>query len=158
MAKRPPRSGKADSVGTAEDLPSAISAEALRAGWRRTIGKPMPRHLPQMLLMRVLAYRQQALRHGDLSRQALAELKRAAARTGRDEGNGGSPPSAPRILKPGTLLVREHGGAMHQVMVMANGFAWRGKTYPSLSGVAFAITGTRWNGPRFFGLDRRGRL
>ena len=41
---------------------------------------------------------------------------------------------------------------MHRVAVLADGFAWNGKTYPSLSKVAFAITGTRWNGPRFFGL------
>ena len=41
---------------------------------------------------------------------------------------------------------------MHRVAVLADGFAWNGKTYSSLSQVAFAITGTRWNGPRFFGL------
>ena len=41
---------------------------------------------------------------------------------------------------------------MHQVTVLADGFAWSGKTYPSLTKVAFAITGSRWNGPRFFGL------
>ena len=50
------------------------------------------------------------------------------------------------VLKASTL--RE----MQRVAVLANGFAWRGETYPSLSGVAFAITGTHWNGPRFFGL------
>jgi hypothetical protein len=44
---------------------------------------------------------------------------------------------------------------MHRVAVLADGFAWNGTTYPSLSRVAFAITGTRWNGPRFFGLRER---
>jgi hypothetical protein len=44
---------------------------------------------------------------------------------------------------------------MHRVAVLADGFAWNGKTYPSLSKIALAITGTRWNGPRFFGLARR---
>jgi hypothetical protein len=44
---------------------------------------------------------------------------------------------------------------MRRVAVVADGFAWNGKTYPSLSQVAFAITGTRWNGPRFFGLRDR---
>jgi Protein of unknown function (DUF2924) len=54
-------------------------------------------------------------------------------------------------VRPGTLLGREWNGRMQRVAVRADGFAWNGKTYPSLSQVAFAITGTRWNGPRFFG-------
>ena len=54
-------------------------------------------------------------------------------------------------LTPGTMLVREWERQSQRVMVMADGFAWNGKTYASLSEVAFAITGTRWNGPRFFG-------
>ena len=53
------------------------------------------------------------------------------------------------------MLAREWNGRMQRVAVLADGFAWNGKTYPSLSKVAFAITGTRWNGPRFFGLARR---
>ena len=59
---------------------------------------------------------------------------------------------APPNVRPGTMLGREWNGRMHRVAVLADGFAWNGKTYPSLSKVAFAITGTRWNGPRFFGL------
>ena len=55
-------------------------------------------------------------------------------------------------LRPGTLLTREWDGQVQRVMVLADGFSWNGKTYPSLSKVAFAITGSRWNGPRFFGL------
>ena len=55
-------------------------------------------------------------------------------------------------LTPGTVLVREWDRQSQRVMVMADGFAWNGQTYDSLSKVAFAITGTRWNGPRFFGL------
>jgi DUF2924 family protein len=63
--------------------------------------------------------------------------------------------SRPRIeLKPGTLLTREWEGHLQRVMVLAEGFSWNGKTYPSLSQVAFAMTGTRWSGPRFFGLDK----
>ncbi len=57
-----------------------------------------------------------------------------------------------RRLKPGTVLGREWNGQMQRVAVLADGFAWNGKTYPSLSKAAFAITGTRWNGPKFFGL------
>jgi hypothetical protein len=55
-------------------------------------------------------------------------------------------------VQPGTSLSREWNGCVQRVAVLAEGFAWNGKTYRSLSQVAFAITGTRWNGPRFFGL------
>jgi hypothetical protein len=55
-------------------------------------------------------------------------------------------------LKPGTVLVREWNSQPHRVMVMDEGFVWNGKTYDSLSNIASAITGTKWNGPRFFGL------
>jgi hypothetical protein len=55
-------------------------------------------------------------------------------------------------LRPGTVLGREWNGQMHRVAVLVEGFAWNGKTYASLSKIAFAITGTRWNGPRIFGL------
>ena len=58
-------------------------------------------------------------------------------------------------LHPGTMLAREWNGQMQRVAVLADGFAWNCKTYPSLSKVAFAITGTRWSGPKFFGLARR---
>ena len=56
------------------------------------------------------------------------------------------------LVRPGTMLGREWNGRMHRVAVLSDGFAWNGKTYPSLSKVAFAITGTRWSGPKFFGL------
>jgi DUF2924 family protein len=57
-------------------------------------------------------------------------------------------------LRPGTLLTREWDGHLQRVMVLADGFSWNGKTYASLSMVALAMTGTRWSGPRFFGLDK----
>jgi hypothetical protein len=55
-------------------------------------------------------------------------------------------------LTRGTVLVREWDRHSQRVMVVADGFAWNGQTYDSLSKVAFAITGTKWNGPHFFGL------
>jgi hypothetical protein len=68
--------------------------------------------------------------------------------------SGGSTerPALQRLLADVTLLTREWEGELQRVMVLADGFSWNGKTYPSLSRVAFAITGSRWNGPRFFGL------
>jgi hypothetical protein len=58
----------------------------------------------------------------------------------------------PRRIKPGSVLVREWKGESHRVMVLADGFAYDGETYSNLSEIAVLITGTRWNGPRFFGL------
>jgi hypothetical protein len=59
-------------------------------------------------------------------------------------------------LKPGTLLVREYKDEMHRVAVMAEGYAWKGRTYSTLSAVARAITGANWNGYVFFGLKKKG--
>ena len=57
-----------------------------------------------------------------------------------------------RRLKPGSVLVREYDGVLHEVVVVPGGFLWNGASYPSLSTIARLITGTSWNGPRFFGL------
>jgi len=56
------------------------------------------------------------------------------------------------VFRPGTILVREHQDKTHRVEVLEQGFRWEGETYASLSVIARAITGVRWNGPRFFGL------
>ena len=55
-------------------------------------------------------------------------------------------------LDEGKLTIREDEANVHRVTVVEDGFAWEGRSYDSLSRVAFAITGTKWNGPRFFGL------
>jgi Protein of unknown function (DUF2924) len=103
------------------------------------------------LLFRLLAYRLQADRFGDLD----SESQRLLDHSGSPEKAGqGAAGLVRRIadVRPGTVLGREWNGQMQRVTVIADGFAWNDKTYPSLSQVAFAITGTRWNGPRFFGL------
>ena len=82
-------------------------------------------------------------------------LLRAKYDDGGFSGGHTDRPALQRLLadvRPGTVLGHEWNGRMQRVTVIADGFAWNGKTYPSLSQVAFAITGTRWNGPRFFGL------
>ena len=58
----------------------------------------------------------------------------------------------PRRIKPGSELVRTFNRRTYRVVVMEKGFAWEGKTFSSLSEIALEITGTKWNGPRFFGL------
>jgi hypothetical protein len=56
-------------------------------------------------------------------------------------------------LKPGARLVRAWGGETHEILVVEDGFLWRGKTWRSLSVIAREMTGTQWSGPRFFGLS-----
>ena len=129
-------------------------AEDLSAIWRRHLRERVPDHLPKALLVRVLAYRLQDERYGGLSKRAtafLAEIERDL-QAGRDPA---VPLAGEKKLKPGTMLVREHDGVMHRVMVMDETFAWEGKTFPSLSAVARAITGTNWSGHRFFGLKAK---
>jgi hypothetical protein len=60
-------------------------------------------------------------------------------------------------LQPGTILVREWDGKSQRVAVLDQGFAWNGTTYRSLTEIALSMTGTRWSGPRFFGLGREKR-
>ena len=103
------------------------------------------------MLHRILAYRVQADAEGDLD-PASAKL---LGQFGRGEINEIPLPER-RMIKPGTELIREWAGKLERVMVLETGFAWNGGVYDSLSAVARAMTGTSWNGPRFFGLrDRR---
>ena len=108
-------------------------------------------HLPRHLVFRVLAYRLQADLLGDLDPDTRRLLERSGSLADVDNLAADLHRIRPG-LKPGTVLTREWDGHLQQVMVLADGFSWRGKTYQSLSKVASAITGTRWNGPRFFGL------
>jgi hypothetical protein len=128
-----------------------LDVAALRARWHTVLGRLPSPHLPKHLLFRVLAYRLQADCFGDLDTESRRLLDGAASP--EDAGKVSVDPNRQSInLRPGTMLAREWNGRMQRVAVLADGFAWNGKTYPSLSKVALAITGTRWNGPRFFGL------
>ncbi len=132
-----------------------LDVGALRHRWRTVFRRQAPPHLPRHLLVRVLAYRLQADQLGDLD----GESQRLLDASGSPETAGQRAAEMRRRtteLRPGTVLGREWNGQMHRVVVLAEGFAWSGKTYPSLSKIALAITGTRWNGPRFFGLRDRG--
>ena len=113
-----------------------------------------PPHLPRHLLFAVLAYRLQADQMRDITPDTARLLKQiGASRTTSDAMCLTSEFDRRRIeLKHGSILTREWNGRHHRVMVVEDGFAWNGKTYDSLSDVAFAITGSKWNGPRFFGL------
>ena len=151
-----PKASIEDEIAQLRDL----DLKGLRVYWRNAFGKPAPEHLTRYLLFRVIAYRLQANRFGDLDAETLKVLKQAAGQEG--------PPVSKNLARldqrrfappPGTVLVREWDRKSHRVMVMPDGFAWNGETFDSLSEIAFAITGTKWSGPRFFGLrDRRPQI
>jgi hypothetical protein len=131
-----------------------LDLKGLRSRWQSVFRRPPPDHLPRHLLFAVIAYRIQADRFGDLDHETKQVLDRTDA---KDKDTTMSTRlvrfDQKKIeLTPGTLLVREWDRRSQRVMVLADGFAWNGQTYDSLSKVAFAITGTKWNGPRFFGL------
>jgi|RhiMetStandDraft_8_1073273.scaffolds.fasta_scaffold10200_2 DUF2924 family protein len=131
-----------------------LDLQGLRARWKSMFRQQPPPHLPRHLLFAVLAYRLQADALGDLN-PATARLLRQIATAGGTLGTSRLTQEYGRRraeLKPGTILMREWNAQAYRVMVVDEGFALNGKTYDSLSKVAFAITGTNWNGPRFFGL------
>ncbi|MBR1237803.1 DUF2924 domain-containing protein [Bradyrhizobium sp. AUGA SZCCT0182] len=131
-----------------------LDLKVLRLRWLSEFQRPAATHLPRHLLFTIIAYRIQVARLGDLDSATKQVLDRTEPK------ESGAVMSARLVsfdqkrteLTPGTVLTREWDRRSQRVMVMADGFAWNGQTYDSLSKVAFAITGTRWNGPRFFGL------
>jgi len=135
-----------------------LDLKGLRSRWQSVLQRPAPAHLTRHLLFAVIAYRLQADRFGDVDHATLQVLDRTVA---KEAGPAMSARLASFDQKrteftPGTVLVREWDRQSQRVMVMADGFAWNGQTYDSLSKVAFAITGTKWNGPRFIGLRDKG--
>ena len=139
-----------------------LDLHELRMRWRNVFRSMAPAHLPRSLLLRIVAYKIQANAFGDLDRETARYLDGIARDYERRRSADGrrsskNPPPIPRVpdrqgLKPGTMLAREHGGVLYRVIVGEGGFSWNGASYKSLSEVARAITGTNWNGPRFFGL------
>lgn len=116
-----------------------LDIAGLREAWRRRYGAP-PRLRSTDLLSRLLAWRIQADHFGGLDVRTIRVLANERV----------MPP--PVVLQPGTRLAREYRGVRHEVEVVEDGFRYRDATYASLSVVAQAITGTKWNGLRFFGL------
>jgi hypothetical protein len=129
----------------------------LRHQWRTHLGGSPPAHLPRGLLMRVLAYRLQADAFGGLDKS----VRRILCSEKHDDATAPFDRRAPQTregvgLKAGALLVREWNGKLERVMILEEGFAWNGGTFGSLSQIAKVMTGTNWNGHRFFGL-RQGK-
>ena len=134
-----------------------LDLKLLRTRWRGVFRGPPPAHLPRHLLVGMLAYRMQAQAYGDLDSATVWLLKQIGSGGAQVDAVGLTAKHEQRraSIAPGTILAREWNGQPHRVMVVDAGFAWNGKTYDNLSKIAFDITGTKWNGPRFFGLRDR---
>jgi hypothetical protein len=137
-----------DQLTAALALLPELSSDAARAAYRRLSRRSPPAAFSRDLLIRAMAYRLQEQVRGGLSPETKLLLDRLARR--------GKAQSA-RWIKPGSTIVRSWGGQTHQVVVTAQGFLWNGSGHASLSEIARLITGTRWNGPRFFGLRSSSR-
>ena len=137
--------------GLPAELDQAVAAlagldlNALRAMWQEQFGLPPKLRSPD-LLRHLLAWRLQAEVHGGLDRESRRKLARRGAVV-----------PVGQHLGLGAVLRRDWQGRRIEAVVEADGFRWEGKLYPSLSAVARAVTGSRWNGPRFFGLRELGQ-
>ena len=126
----------------------------LRAEWRRLYRAHPPKLIRRDVLELGVAFKLQERVLGGLgapAKRRLAELTATVEVRGKL--------AAPRTTRPrpGAKLMREWGGITHEITVLENGFSWLGKSWRSLSAIAQAITGTHWSGPRFFGLQGRGK-
>lgn len=134
-----------------------MSVRQLRDKWTTVFDTPPVSFSRGNLEMRI-GHRIQELSYGGLSRETRRMLNALADEV---EGKAPSRPTIGDLRSPvaGTRLVREWQGVEHTVTVLVEGFEWEGRTYKSLSAIARAITGTQWNGWRFFGIreSRRGR-
>lgn len=143
------RSIDAAAIEAEVDQIRSLGIDALRKRWRMMFGAAPPKGLTRDIIGRMIAYRIQEEAFGGLDRETVKLLDRLA--------RGEKPYELNRRLKPGTVLVREYQGERHTVTVVGDGFLWRDATYSSLSTIAKTITGTKWNGPRFFGLRDCGK-
>jgi hypothetical protein len=121
----------------------------LRSRYRELFRTELPKAFGPDLLRSSIAHRIQVRAYGGLSRDDQRLLDRLV-KAAQAKPNGRL--ELPRQIKPGSELIRTWNRRTYRVVVMEKGFAWEGRTYSSLSEVAFEITGTKWNGPRFFGL------
>ncbi len=144
---KPARS--AESISTEIAALEVVSHADLKKRWSEFFDAPCPPHMSRKFLTRAIGYQIQVRALGGLDRVTRRRLDRAAT-----DLEAGRPivPAVPAI-KPGTRLLREWQGRVHEVLILEEGVEYRGTTWPSLSAVAREITGTRWSGPRFFGLN-----
>jgi hypothetical protein len=132
-----------------------LSVNELKAKWEALFGTAAPNNARAFLELRI-GYRIQELTYGGLSRETRRALDLLADEVEGKIARKGMSVDARNPL-PGTRLLREWDGVEHAVTVLADGYVWQGRKYRSLSAIAKAITGTSWNGFRFFALGGNAR-
>ena len=148
MKRNPSESGTKNLADELAEL-RGLDLTALKQRWRVLYRTEAPVHIGQALLLQAVAYRLQERVLGGLK----PSTRRLLERTAEDKVDRRPPSESPATkLTPGSVLIREWHGISHRVTVLADGVMLRGARYRSLSEVARKITGTRWSGPRFFGL------
>ena len=151
---------RSDSIAALGEIISGLvdlDVNGLCLQWRNHLGGTPPAHLPRWLVLRIMAYRIQAAALGGLDKETLRVIRQPK---GQEVESSDARPFKTRTpitrdgasLRAGALLAREWNGKLERVMTLEKGFAWNGETYVSLSQIAKAMTGTSWNGHRFFGL------
>ncbi len=143
-----------DAVAVKLQALAGMGYDALRAEWRRLYRANPPKRVSRDLLMLGVAWKVQERAYGGLgaaTKRRLAGLAKTLERDGDVTRN--------RVtrLKPGARLIREWRGETHTVIVLEDGFEWRGQRWRSLSVIAREITGAHWSGPRFFGLNGKAK-
>lgn len=154
---------KAEAVQSDIAMLETMTHDALKEHWRNVFGVSAPHNLSRRLLIHALAYEAQVKAYGGLRKdvhQALQDMVDAASTTsGLSDSQQTNPdhrtPPRSIALSPGTRLMREWRGVVHVVDRVEDGFIWSGQCFKSLSAIARAITGVRWNGLAFFGLRKR---
>ncbi len=139
-----------DAVAVKLQALADMNYDSLRAEWRRLYRAPPPKRVSRDLLMLGVAWKVQERAYGGLgatTKRRLAELAKTM------EQDGDVTRSRVARLKPGAKLIREWRGETHTVIVLEDGFEWRGERWRSLSVIAREITDAHWSGPRFFGLN-----
>ncbi len=130
-----------------------LDTSVLRREWQRLYRSRPPRHIRRDLLVLAIAWKLQERVYGGLTAAQKRKLAGIAEEL-RKNGDLSGGTAAIRV-KPGSKLIREWRGETHTVLVLEDGFEWNGQRRRSLSTIAREITGTRWSGPRFFGLQPR---
>lgn len=161
IADAKPKIERRDSLRNSESVAARLQAleemdcSALRAEWRRFYRAQPPKRVSRNLLFLGVAWKIQEQACGGLgtaTRRRVADLAKTLERGGDITRSRTAP------LKPGAKLIREWRGETHTVIVIEDGFEWKGRHWRSLSVIAREITGGHWSGPRFFGLKERARI
>lgn len=134
--------GKHQDIAREIAMLGSLDRTALLERWQSAFGREPPPRLSRPLLEKALAHDMQVRAHGGLSPRTVRALKAAI----RPEGAG------PRPAGTGTRLIREWNGVLYEIEVLEDGYLWQGERHRSLSAIARIITGTKWSGPRFFGI------